>query len=45
VDEKTAGVIVLFPFFLMFYFYFVAKFPKFLIPIVAGCLAHVLVIG
>ncbi|KAG4438513.1 hypothetical protein IFR05_005987 [Cadophora sp. M221] len=45
VDQKTAGVIVLFPFFLMFYFYFVAKFPRFLIPIVAGCLAHVLIIG
>ncbi|PVH88337.1 hypothetical protein DL98DRAFT_478193 [Cadophora sp. DSE1049] len=45
VDQKTAGVIVLFPFFLMFYFYFVARFPRFLIPIVAGCLAHVLVIG
>lgn len=45
VDQKTAGVIVLFPFFLMFYFYFVAKFPRFLIPIVAGCLTHVLIIG
>ncbi|KAH7417167.1 hypothetical protein BKA64DRAFT_291476 [Cadophora sp. MPI-SDFR-AT-0126] len=45
VDQKTAGVIVLFPFFLMIYFYFVAKFPRFLIPIAAGCLAHVLVIG
>ncbi|KAH7364340.1 hypothetical protein BKA65DRAFT_389211 [Rhexocercosporidium sp. MPI-PUGE-AT-0058] len=44
VNQKTAGVIVLFPFFLMFYFYFVAKFPRFLIPIVAGCLAHVLII-
>ncbi|KAL2064999.1 hypothetical protein VTL71DRAFT_4139 [Oculimacula yallundae] len=45
VDQKTAGVIVLFPFFLMFYFYFVAKHPRFLIPIVSGCLAHVLIIG
>lgn len=45
VDGKTGGVIALFPFFLMFYFYFVAKYPRFLIPIAAGCLTHVLVIG
>jgi len=45
VDGKTAGVIVLFPFFLMFYFYFAARFPRFLVAIVAGALTHVLVIG
>ncbi len=45
VDEKTAGVIPVFFFFMCFYFYFAARFPKFLTAIAAGALTHVLIIG
>ena len=44
-DQKTVGVVIFFPFCLMFYFYFAAKHFRYLIPIVAGALTHVLVIG
>ncbi len=45
VDKNTVGVVVLFPFCLMFYFYFAARHFRYLIPIVAGALTHVLIIG
>lgn len=45
VDGKTAGVIVFFFFIQMFYFYWAAKYPRFLVAIVAGALTHVLIIG
>lgn len=45
VDKKTPGVIVIFCLFMMFYFYFAAKYPRFLVSIVAGAITHVLVIG
>jgi hypothetical protein len=45
VDQKTAGVIVFLFLFFMLYFYFAAKNPRFLVPIVAGSITHVLIIG
>ena len=45
VDEKTGGVIVFFWLFMMLYFYFAAKYPRFLVSIVAGAITHVLCIG
>lgn len=45
VDQKTPGVIVFFCLFMMVYFYFAAKYPRFLVSIVAGAITHVLVIG
>jgi hypothetical protein len=45
VDQKTAGVIAFFFLFQMFYFYWAAKYPRFLVAIVAGALTHVLIIG
>lgn len=45
VDQKTVGVIIVFFFMMMGYFYWIAKYPRFLIAIVAGALTHVLIIG
>jgi hypothetical protein len=45
VDQKTAGVIVMFFVFMCFYFYWAAKYPRFLTAIVAGALTHVLIVG
>lgn len=45
VDQKTAGIIVFFFLFQMLYFYFAAKYPRFLVAIVAGAITHVLIIG
>ena len=45
VDQKTPGVIVFFFLFQMFYFYWAAKYPRFLLAFVAGALTHVLIIG
>jgi hypothetical protein len=45
VDQKTGGVIPVFFFFICFYFYWGAKYPRFLNAIVAGALTHVLIIG
>jgi len=45
VDQKTGGVIVFFWLFMMLYFYFAAKYPRFLVSIVAGAITHVLCIG
>lgn len=45
VDQKTPGVIVVLFFCMMFYFYFAAKNPRFLVAIVAGAVTHILIIG
>ena len=45
VDQKTGGIIVFFWLFMMLYFYFAAKYPRFLVSIVAGAITHVLSIG
>jgi hypothetical protein len=45
VDQKTGGVIAVFFFFMCFYFYWGAKYPRFLNAIVAGSLTHVLIVG
>ncbi|KFY97139.1 hypothetical protein V498_02242 [Pseudogymnoascus sp. VKM F-4517 (FW-2822)] len=45
VGQKTAGIIVFLFFFLMIYFYFVVKYPRFLIAIASGAITHVLIVG
>jgi hypothetical protein len=45
VDGHTAGVIVIFALFMAFWFYWAARYPRFLIGIVAGALTQVLIIG
>jgi hypothetical protein len=45
VDGHTAGVIVFFALFMAFWFYWAARYERFLIGIVAGALTHVLIIG
>jgi hypothetical protein len=45
VDQKTAGIIVFFFLIQMIYFYFAAKYPRFLIAIAAGAITHVLIVG
>jgi hypothetical protein len=44
-DQKTPAVIVIFFLMLQIYFYFCARYPRFLLAIVAGALTHVLTIG
>ena len=45
VGQKTAGIIVFLFFFLMIYFYFLVKFPRFLVSIASGAITHVLIVG
>ncbi|KAF4633790.1 hypothetical protein G7Y89_g4322 [Cudoniella acicularis] len=45
VDGKTPGVIAMFAVFMATWFYFAARYPRFLTGVVAGALTHVLVIG
>lgn len=44
-DQNTAAIIVLFFITIQIYFYFAARYPRFLVAIVAGALTHVLAIG
>lgn len=43
--QQTTAIIVLFFLTIQIYFYFAARFPRFLVAIVAGALTHVLAIG
>lgn len=45
VGQKTAGIIVFLFFFLMIYFYFLVKYPRFLVAIASGAITHVLIVG
>jgi hypothetical protein len=44
-DQNTGGVIAVFFVFMCFYFYWAAKYPRFLVAIVAGALTHILIVG
>lgn len=45
VDQKTAGIVVFLFLFMMIYFYFASRYPRFLIAIAAGAITQVLIIG
>jgi hypothetical protein len=45
VGQKTAGIIVFLFLFLMVYFYFLVKYPRFLVAIASGAITHVLIVG
>lgn len=45
VGRQTAGIIVVLFLFLMIYFYFLVRYPRFLVAIASGAITHVLIVG